>query len=61
MVKNPPAISRDTGDTGSIPGAERSLGKENGSPFPDSCLGNPMDREAWQATVHGVEKESDTT
>ena len=61
MVKNPPAISRGTGDTGSIPGAERSPGKGNGSPFPYSCLGNPMDREAWQSTVHGVEKESDTT
>ena len=47
MVKNPPAISRGTGDTGSIPGAERSPGKGNGSPFPYSCLGNPMDREAW--------------
>ena len=61
MVKNPPAISRGTGDTGSIPGAERSPGKGNGSPFPYSCLGNPMDREAWQSTVHGVIEESDTT
>ena len=34
----------------------RSLGEGNGNPLQYSCLGNPMDREAWQATVHGVEK-----
>ena len=45
----------------------RSLGQEdpvaggNGIPLQDSCLGNPMDREAWWATVHGAEKESDVT
>ena len=45
----------------------RSLGWEdppregNNKPFQYSCLENPMDREAWQATVHGVAKESDMT
>ena len=46
MVKNPPD---NAGDPGSIPGAGRSLGKENGNPLNPlhySCLGNPMDREA---------------
>ena len=42
------------GDTGSIPGSGRSPGEGNGNPLQCSCLGNPMDRGAWQATVHGV-------
>ena len=42
------------GDAGSIPGLGRSLGEENGYPLQYSCLGNPMDRGAWQATVFGV-------
>ena len=58
MVKNPPA---NAGDLGSIPGSGRSPGEGNGNPLHYSCLGNPMDRGAWQATVHGVTKESDTT
>ena len=37
-----------------IPGSGRSRGKGNGNPLQYSCLENPMDREAWQATVHGV-------
>ena len=41
-------------DLGSIPGSGRSPGEGNGSPFQDSCLGNPMDRKAQRATVHGV-------
>ena len=41
---------------GSIPGSERSPGKGNGNPLQYSCLGNPIDRGAWQATVHGVAK-----
>ena len=49
------------GDLGLIPVLGRSLGEGNGSPFQYSCLGNPMDRGAWQATVHGVVKESDLT
>ena len=36
-------------------------GKGNGNPLQDSCVGNPMDRGAWWATVHGVAKESNTT
>ena len=42
------------GDSSSIPGSERSPGEGNGNPLLYSCLGNPMDRRAWQATVHGV-------
>ena len=56
MVKNPPDNAGDAGDLGSIPGSGRSLGDENGSPLQDSCLENPMDREAWWATVHRVAK-----
>ena len=40
------------GDTGSIPGLGRSPGEGNGYPLQHSCLGNPMDRGAWRATVH---------
>ena len=43
-------------DLGSVPGSGRSPGEGNGNPFQDSCLGNPMDRRAWWATVHGVAK-----
>ena len=43
-------------DLGSIPGWRRSPGEGNGSPLQYSCLENPMDRGAWQATVHGVAK-----
>ena len=39
MVKNPPAIAGDAGDTGSIPEGGRSPGKENGNPLQYSCLG----------------------
>ena len=55
LVKNPPANS---GDTGSIPGSGRCPGKGNGNPVQHSCLGNLMDRGAWQTMVHGVTKES---
>ena len=41
-------------EPGSIPGWGRSPGEGNGDPLQYSCLENPMDREAWQATVHGV-------
>ena len=44
------------GDLSSIPGSRRSPGEENGNPLQYSCLENPMDRRAWQATVHGVTK-----
>ena len=46
----------DTGDLSSIPGSGRSLGRGNGNPLQYSCLGNPMDREAWWVTFHGVTK-----
>ena len=41
-------------ELGSIPGSERSPGEGNGNPLQYSCLENPMDRGAWQATVHGA-------
>ena len=44
------------GDPGSIPGSGRSAGEGNGNPLQYSCLENPMDGGAWQATVHGVAK-----
>ena len=59
MVKNLPANAGDTGNSDSIPGWGRSPGGGHGIPFQYSCLENPMDGEAWQATVHGVAKESD--
>ena len=58
VVKNPPA---NAGNVGLIPGLGRPLGKGNGNPPQYSCLGNPMDRGAWWATVHEVAKESDMT
>ena len=56
-VKNPPA---NTEDMGSIPGFRRSPEKGHSNPFQYSCLENPMDRGAWQATVHRI-AELDTT
>ena len=53
VVKNPPA---NTGDSGLIPGSGGTPGEGNGNPLQYSCLGNPMDRGAWQATVYGVTK-----
>ena len=58
MVKNPPA---NAGDMSLIPGSERSPGEGNGKPFQYSWLGNPMNREAWWATVHDDAKELDIT
>ena len=52
-VKNPPA---NAGDPGSTPGSGRSPGEGHGNPLQCSCLGNPMVRGAWQATVHEVTK-----
>ena len=46
----------DSGDTVSIPGLERFPGGGNGNPLQYSCLENPMDRGAWQATVYRVTK-----
>ena len=51
VVKNPPANTRDVG---LIPGLGISSGEGNGNPLQYSCLGNPMDGGAWQASVYGV-------
>ena len=58
VVKNLPA---NAGEIGSILGSGRSRGEGNGNPLQYSCLRNPVVRGAWQATVHGVAKESDKT
>ena len=54
VVKN---LSANAGDAGLIPQSGRSPGEGNGNPFQYSCLGNPMDRGAWRATVHAGCKE----
>ena len=46
----------NAGDPGSFPESGRASGEGNGSSLQYSCLENPMNREAWQATVHGVAK-----
>ena len=46
----------NAGDLGLIPGLGRSPGGGNGNPLQYSCLENPLDGEAWQATVHGVRR-----
>ena len=53
VVKNPPA---NAGDMDSVSGLGRSPGEGNGNPVQYFCLGDPMDRGAWWATVHGVAK-----
>ena len=58
VVKNLPASARDAG---SIHESGRSSGEGNGNPLQEFCLGNPMDRGDWQAVIHGVRKQSDTT
>ena len=50
------ASAYNAGDLGSIPGLGRSPGEGNGNPLQYSCLENPTDRGAWQATVHAVPK-----
>ena len=55
MVKNTPANAGDVRDAGLTLGSGRSPGGGHGNPLQYSCLGNPMDREAW-ATVHGIAK-----
>ena len=52
MGKNPPASAVH----GVNPGSRRSPGGGNGNPLQYSCLGRPMDRGAWQATVQGSQK-----
>ena len=61
MVKNPPADAGNAGDAGLIPGSGISPGGGHGNPFQYSCLENPMDRGAWQATIHGLTKKLDMT
>ena len=58
VVKNTPANAEDMG---LIPGSERAPGEGNSNRFRYSCLGNPMDRGDWWATVHGVRKDTDMT
>ena len=57
----PWGLPADAGDSGSIPGLGGSPGGGNGNPHQYSCLGSPMERGAWQATVQGVTEELDTT
>ena len=54
VVKNLPA---NAGDVGSVSGLGQPPGEGNGNPLQYSCLGNPMDRGAWQAMVHGGHKK----
>ena len=56
VVKNLPANAGDVRDASSIPGLGRSPGGGHGHPLQYSCLENPMDRGAWQATFHKVTK-----
>ena len=56
MIKDLPT---NAGDTGLILGLGRSIGGGHGNPLQYSCLGNPMDRESWKVTVHGITKELD--
>ena len=57
VVKNLPAKAGDLRGVGSVPGLGRSSRGWHGNPFQYSCLENPMDREAWRATVHGATKK----
>ena len=61
VIKNSPADVGDIRDTGLIFGLGRSPGEGNGNPLQYSCPGNPMDKEVWRVTVHGVTEESDIT
>ena len=60
-VTTVPVNAGDARDARSIPGSGRSPGEGNGNLLQYSCLGNPIDRGAWWATVHGVARESDRT
>ena len=60
VVKNLPANTGDLRDVDSIPGSGRVPDEGNGNSLQYSCLENPMDTGAWQATIHRVTK-SDTT
>ena len=56
MVKNPLVNAGDAGDVGLSPGSGRSPGEGDDNSLQYSCVGNPKDREAWRATVHGITK-----
>ena len=56
MVKDPPVKTGDIRDIGSIPGSGRSSGEGHGNSLQYSCLENPLDRVAWQAVVHRVQR-----
>ena len=58
VAENPPAKA---GEEGLTAGWGRSPGEGNGNPLQQSCLGNPVERGAWQAIVHGVTKSWTTT
>ena len=60
MIKNLPADAGDPRDVGSVPGLGKSSGEGHGHPLQYSCLENPMDREAWRATVHRVTQSNMT-
>ena len=61
MVKNLPGNAGDIRDAGSISGSGIPTGGGYDNPLQYSCLEKPMDRGAWQATVHGVTKGSEKT
>ena len=56
VVENLLATAGDVRDAGSVPEVGRSPGERHGNPLQYSYLENPMDRRAWQATVHGITK-----
>ena len=56
LIKNLPSTAGDIRDVGSIPESGRSPGGRQSNQLHCSCLENPMDRRAWQATVHRVTK-----
>ena len=56
VVKNPPTNAGNAGDVGLILGLGGSPGGGPSNPLESSCLENPMDRGAWQDTVHGLTK-----
>jgi len=58
VVKNPPADAGELRDTGSIPGSGRFPGGGHSNSLQYSCLEKPIDRGAWQATVHSVAKRT---
>ena len=59
MDKESACNTGDAGDLDGVPGSGRSPGGGHGNPLQYSCLENPMDKGAWQATVHGITKSHD--